>query len=55
MTALMVCHNVTPTNDDGQRDLKASSPDEIALVKYGEKIGYHLDVRTNSRIEITNL
>ena len=36
MTAMMVCHNVTPTFDNGVRDLNASSPDEIALVKYGE-------------------
>lgn len=40
VTALMVCHNVTPTIDNGVRDLNAASPDEIALVKYGEKIGY---------------
>ena len=33
-TALVLCNNVTPVIDDGQRILQASSPDEIALVKF---------------------
>ena len=33
-TALIVCNNVTPVTDEGQRILQASSPDEIALVKF---------------------
>lgn len=41
MTALMVCHNVTPTYDGDDRNLQASSPDEIALVKFAEKLGNH--------------
>lgn len=55
VTALMICHNVTPTVENNERDLKAASPDEIALVKYSEYLGYYLDVRTGSKIEITNL
>jgi len=35
-TALILCNNVTPVIDDGVRILQASSPDEIALVKFAE-------------------
>lgn len=38
----MVCHNVNITNDNGERTLTASSPDEIALVNFAESIGYKL-------------
>lgn len=55
LTAIMVCHNVTPTFDSGVRNLKASSPDEIALVKYGEHLGYYLANRSNRLIEIVNI
>ena len=48
----MVCHNVTPTIDNGERVLQASSPDEIALVKLAESIGYHLESRNNNEILI---
>jgi len=51
----MVCHNVTPTMDNGERDLKAASPDEIALVKFAENnMGYFLESRTNNKIDIIN-
>ena len=36
VTGLILCNNVTPVEDDGQRVLQASSPDEIALVKFAE-------------------
>lgn len=39
-TALIVCNNVTPVFDEGTRVLQASSPDEIALVKFAENIGF---------------
>lgn len=32
VTCLAVCHNVTPTVENGVKTLQASSPDEIALV-----------------------
>lgn len=32
--ALIVCNNVNPVEDNGVRVLQASSPDEIALVKF---------------------
>lgn len=33
ITCLAVCHNVTPSIDNGVKVYQASSPDEIALVK----------------------
>jgi phospholipid-translocating ATPase len=32
ITALSLCHNVTPIYEEGVRTWQASSPDEIALV-----------------------
>lgn len=39
-TALILCNNVTPVMDEGSRILQASSPDEIALVKFAENLGF---------------
>ena len=30
-------------NNDNERELQASSPDEVALVKFAESVGYWLD------------
>jgi phospholipid-translocating ATPase len=42
VTALALCHNVTPTfpdpNDKSLVEYQASSPDEIALVKFAESL-----------------
>jgi phospholipid-translocating ATPase len=47
MLALMICHNVTPVfEDDGERVLQGSSPDEITLVKFGEELGFKLKERS---------
>ncbi|KAM4056389.1 haloacid dehalogenase-like hydrolase [Hirsutella rhossiliensis] len=47
--ALALCHNVTPTVDteDGQEvtSYQASSPDEIAIVKWAESVGLRLTSR----------
>lgn len=47
--ALALCHNVTPTVDteDGQEvtSYQASSPDEIAIVKWAESVGLRLASR----------
>lgn len=40
LNALILCNNVTPVLDEGSRILQASSPDEIALVKFAENIGF---------------
>jgi phospholipid-translocating ATPase len=54
LTCLMIAHNVTPTVENGQRELQCSSPDELCLVKFGESLGYKLIHRTSTEISITN-
>lgn len=46
ITSLVPCHNVTPVHGNNGRELQASSPDEVALVKFAESVGYKLDHRT---------
>jgi len=54
-TALGVCHNVTPTyNNDGEREFQASSPDEVALVKFVDSIGLELVERDEDNITLKN-
>ena len=47
--ALALCHNVTPTEDEEDGELvnsyQASSPDEIAIVKWTESVGLRLASR----------
>jgi len=44
--ALSLCHNVTPVypdeNDKSVKEYQASSPDEIALVKFSEELQMYL-------------
>lgn len=55
MTALMVCHNVTPVyNDKGEREFQASSPDEVALVKFVDGLGLELLERDENKIVLMN-
>lgn len=54
ITALILCHNVTPTEEDGVRGFQASSPDEIALVKIAESIRMKLLARDQNSITIEN-
>ena len=46
ITAIALCHNVTPTfqNPDNKNivEYQASSPDEIALVKFAESLEMRL-------------
>eukprot|EP00347_Sterkiella_histriomuscorum_P018769 403344250 len=46
ITALAVCHNVTPVFPDPDKpdykEFQASSPDEVALVKYADSLGMRL-------------
>ncbi|PHH91178.1 hypothetical protein CDD83_1413 [Cordyceps sp. RAO-2017] len=57
--ALALCHNVTPTVDteDGREVMsyQASSPDEIAIVKWTESVGLRLSYRDrqNMTLEFT--
>lgn len=52
--ALALCHNVTPTveEEDGQRvtAYQASSPDEIAIVRYTEEVGLKLSYRDRQSV-----
>ncbi|KAK1149828.1 putative aminophospholipid-translocase [Aspergillus melleus] len=52
--ALALCHNVTPTMDeeDGVKitSYQASSPDEIAIVRYTEEVGLKLSYRDRQTI-----
>ncbi|GHJ88639.1 hypothetical protein NliqN6_5041 [Naganishia liquefaciens] len=51
--ALAVCHNVTPVqNDDGSVAYQASSPDEVAIVKWTEAMGITLVARDRKRMTL---
>eukprot|EP01022_Parablepharisma_sp_SALTPOND_P018381 TRINITY_DN29_c0_g1_i1.p2 TRINITY_DN29_c0_g1~~TRINITY_DN29_c0_g1_i1.p2 ORF type:complete len:556 (+),score=58.61 TRINITY_DN29_c0_g1_i1:2501-4168(+) len=52
---LALCHNVTPVNsDEGKREYQASSPDEVALVKFTEIMDYALVDRDQTSITVKN-
>lgn len=51
--SLALCHNVTPVrNDDGTVTYQASSPDEVAIVKWTESVGLTLTSRDRTHIEL---
>ncbi|KAG8215174.1 hypothetical protein J3R82DRAFT_8689 [Butyriboletus roseoflavus] len=51
--SLALCHNVTPvTNDDGTITYQASSPDEVAIVKWTESVGLTLTARDRTSITL---
>lgn len=56
--ALALCHNVTPTyphaDDPTYKEFQASSPDEVALVKFGESLAMNLVSREEQYVKITN-
>jgi phospholipid-translocating ATPase len=59
ITCLALCHNVTPTYPDPDdptcREFQASSPDEIALVKFADnQLGMKLLERDQQKIVIQN-
>ena len=54
ITAIALCHNVTPVLDEGKRVFQASSPDEIALVETVEQLGIKLINRDQNSISIEN-
>ena len=58
VTALALCHNVTPTfpdpDDETLVEYQASSPDEVALVKFAECLEMRLRQRDQSQIVIKN-
>ncbi|KAG0056733.1 putative aminophospholipid-translocase [Gryganskiella cystojenkinii] len=53
--ALALCHNVTPvTEDNGSITYQASSPDEVAIVRWTESIGLTLVFRDINNIHVRN-
>lgn len=53
ITALAICHNVTPVVDEGVRTYQAASPDEMALVKFADDVGLRLETRTQNSLTLT--
>ncbi|KAL4496984.1 hypothetical protein ABPG72_002140 [Tetrahymena utriculariae] len=54
ITALAVCHNVTPVIEDGETVLQASSPDEHALVKFAQSLNITLLSRDEQKVVVRN-
>ena len=56
VTALGVCHNVTPVFDEVLREntYQAASPDEVALVRFCESVGLALIERDETKIILRN-
>ncbi len=54
ITALSLCHNVTPVLENGETIFQASSPDEVALVKFSESLRMRLNERSQMRMQIVN-
>lgn len=50
--SLMLCNNVSPIADGSERQLQASSPDEVALVNFAETLGFLMESRTPDSITI---
>ncbi|PGH00664.1 phospholipid-translocating ATPase [Blastomyces parvus] len=57
--ALALCHNVTPTTDEQNGEkvtaYQASSPDEIAIVKYTQEVGLQLVHRDRQNIVLKSI
>ena len=54
ITSLALCHSVTPVIENGLKVYQASSPDEIALVKFAESLNMKLLERDPHLIKIQN-
>lgn len=54
ITALSLCHNVTPVEENGEKVYQASSPDEVALVKFSDSLNLKLSERSQMRMQIVN-
>ena len=58
LLALTLCHNVTPTYPDAdnptKKEYQASSPDEVALVKFADWVTMNLVAREELYVKIIN-
>ncbi|KAK4189442.1 hypothetical protein QBC35DRAFT_493226 [Podospora australis] len=52
MLALSLCHTCLPEWDDGEVDFQAASPDELALVRAAQELGYLVVSRTTQTVTI---
>ncbi|KAJ3389301.1 putative aminophospholipid-translocase [Lobulomyces angularis] len=50
--ALAICHNVTPVTESNVLEYQASSPDEMAIVKWTESVGLALVQRDINKLEL---
>ncbi|PRP82798.1 ATPase, class II, type 9B [Planoprotostelium fungivorum] len=50
--AIGVCHNVTPVEEEGVKTYQASSPDEVALVKFTDSVGLSLCARDVNHLSL---
>lgn len=48
--AMALCHTCLPENKDGKIEFQASSPDELALVRAAQEMGYLVATRTSKKI-----
>ncbi|KAH9577472.1 P-type ATPase [Trypanosoma melophagium] len=53
LLALVLCHNVSPVMEDGKLEYQASSPDEIAFVKFCSSLGFSLIHRDVNSMQFT--
>lgn len=53
MLSFLICNNVTPILDETGRTLQAASPDEVALVKFAEEMGFRLEERKLYSVRIS--
>ncbi|RNE98439.1 putative phospholipid-transporting ATPase IIB [Trypanosoma conorhini] len=53
LLALVLCHNVSPVMEDGCLEYQASSPDEVAFVKFCSSIGISLVQRDVNSMQFT--
>jgi phospholipid-translocating ATPase len=54
LTALSICHNVTPVYEESGKVYQASSPDEVALVKIADSLNMVLNERSQTKIQLMN-
>lgn len=52
LQAMLLCNNVSPTVGGNERQLQASSPDEISLVEFAESFGFEILSRKLEQIEV---
>ncbi|KAJ4855120.1 cation transport ATPase (P-type) domain-containing protein [Trichoderma breve] len=52
LLAMALCHSCLPENKDGKMDFQAASPDELALVRAAQEMGYSVVQRNSKQITV---